>query len=82
VGISGGVRIYALERYLEPEQKDVIPPVLTVQRWVLEIYRTIIEALQSMAWMYLVVFLFALIAYVIVKTSELRHERRSGGQDR
>lgn len=82
VGISGGVRIYALERYLETEQKDIIPPVLTAQRWVLEIYRTIIEALQSMAWMYLVVFLFALIAYVIVKTSELKHERRSAGQDR
>lgn len=79
VGISGGVRIYALERYLETDQNGAIPPVLTAQRWVLEIYRTIIEALQSMAWMYLVVFLFALIAYVIVKTSELKHERRSGG---
>jgi hypothetical protein len=76
VGISGGVRIYALERYLEPEHKDVGPLVLSRERWVLEIYRTIIDTLQSIAWMYLVVFVFALIAYVIVKGSELKHRRR------
>lgn len=33
----------------------------------LEIYRTVIEALQSIAWMLLVFFVFALIAYVIVR---------------
>ena len=75
VGISGGVRIYALERYVEPPQKDVAPVVLTPERWTLEIYRTIIECLQSIAWMYLVVFGFALVAFVIVKTSELRQRR-------
>ena len=75
VGISGGVRIYALERYLEqpdiigPEGK-MIPnptPELTPERWVLEVYRTIIETMQAVAWMLLVFFLFALIAYVIVR---------------
>lgn len=75
VGISGGVRIYELERYIDPPQKDAAPLVLTTERWVLEIYRTIIECLQSIAWMYLVVFVFALIAYVIVKISELKHRR-------
>lgn len=75
VGISGGVRIYELERYIDPPQKDVAPLVLTTERWVLEIYRTIIECLQSIAWMYLVVFVFALIAYVIVKISEIKHKR-------
>ncbi len=75
VGISGGVRIYELERYIDPPQKDTAPLVLTTERWVLEIYRTIIECLQSIAWMYLVVFVFALIAYVIVKISELKHRR-------
>ena len=77
VGISGGVRIYALERYLDPEQKDTVPLVLTSERWVLEIYRTIIECLQSIAWMYLAVFVCALIAFVIVKTSELKNQRRA-----
>ena len=75
VGISGGVRIYALERYILPLHSpgnDVPPtvPVLTAERWTLEIYRTIIDCLQSMAWMYLVVFLFALVAYVVVRISE------------
>ena len=75
VGISGGVRIYELERYIDPPQKDAAVLALTTERWVLEIYRTIIECLQSIAWMYLVVFVFALIAYVIVKISELKHRR-------
>lgn len=75
VGISGGVRIYALERYILPPNvpgSDVAPvvPELNAERWTLEIYRTIIDCLQSMAWMYLVVFLFALVAYVIVRIAE------------
>lgn len=74
VGISGGVRIYTLERYIHPHmQADGTVealPALTAERWTLEIYRTIIECLQSMAWMYLVVFLFALVAYVIVRIAE------------
>lgn len=77
VGISGGVRIYSLERYIQqpdgPEGTVPVPlPVLTVERWTLEIYRTIIECLQSLAWMYLVVFLFALVAYVVVRIAERR----------
>lgn len=75
VGVSGGVRIYTLERYIQPEpvaEGTGLPLALTAERWTLEIYRTIIECLQSMAWMYLVVFLFALIAYVIVRIAERR----------
>src|SRR5690606_19721756 len=48
-GISGGVRIYALERYIEPEKENVAPLVLNGERWTLEIYRTVIECLQSIA---------------------------------
>lgn len=74
VGISGGVRIYSLERYIQPEIRSdgstAALPALTPERWTLEIYRTIIECLQSMAWMYLVVFLFALVAYVVVRIAE------------
>ena len=74
VGISGGVRIYSLERYIQPdttpEGTPVPLPALTAERWTLEIYRTVIECLQSMAWMYLVVFLFALVAYVVVRIAE------------
>lgn len=37
-----------------------------------------IETLQSLAWMYLVVFIFALIAYVIVKGFALKHSAAAG----
>jgi len=80
VGISGGVRIYELEKYLNVENTEVVTfsgatpaakavyeLTLTPERWVLEIYRTIIETLQALAWMMLVFFLFALVAYVIVR---------------
>jgi len=70
VGISGGVRIYALERYIEPGRADSPQLDLTAERWTLEIYRTIIETLQSIAWMYLVVFVVALLAYVMVRRRE------------
>lgn len=82
VGVSGGVRLYQLERYLEdgalgmrPDGTAVPPPVLTGERWVLEVYRTVIETLQSLAWMLLVFFLVALVAYVIVRAFELKRGR-------
>ncbi len=74
VGISGGVRIHQLERYISAQHKDKEILVLNPERWTLEIYRTIIETLQSLAWMYLVVFIFALIAYVIVRGFELKQK--------
>ena len=72
VGVSGGVRIYELERYISAPHKDQEILILNWERWALEIYRTIIETLQSIAWMYLIVFVVALIAYVIAKGFELR----------
>jgi lysylphosphatidylglycerol synthetase-like protein (DUF2156 family) len=81
VGISGGVRIYQLERYISAPHKDTEVLVLNSERWTLEVYRTIIETLQSLAWMYLVVFIFALIAYVIVRGFELKHQKRSADNE-
>ena len=76
VGISGGVRIYDLERYITARHKYVEILQLTLERWTIEIYRTIIETLQSIAWMYLIVFIFALIAYVIVRGFELKNANK------
>ena len=76
VGISGGVRIYQLERYITAQANQEILE-LTAERWTIEIYRTIIETLQAIAWMYLVVFIFALIAYVIVRGFELKNTVQS-----
>ncbi len=73
VGISGGVRIWDLEKYITPRSQGGAILDLTTDRWVLEVYRTVIETLQSIAWMLLLFFIFALIAYVIVRGMELRH---------
>lgn len=77
VGISGGVRVWSLEQYVLPRERGAPAVELTTERWTLEVYRTIIGTLQSVAWMLLVFFVFALIAYVVVRGLEMRHARRS-----
>jgi hypothetical protein len=76
VGVSGGVRVWELDKYINPRDKDVPPIVLNADRWTLEVYRTVIETLQSIAWMLLVFFVAALIAYVVVRGFELRRQSR------
>lgn len=71
VGISGGVRVWDLEKYITPD-KDGQLITLNSDRWLIEVYKTIIGALQSVAWMLLVFFLFALIGYVVVRGFELK----------
>lgn len=80
-GISGGVRIWDLEKYITPQpmprlegQQEQAAQILalTTERWILEVYRTVISTLQSIAWMLLVFFVFALIAYVVVRIGERR----------
>ena len=75
VGVSAGVRIYELEKYITPWRGDKEQRIvqLTNDRWVLELYRTVIETLQGIAWMLLIFFAVALIAYVIVRMGELEH---------
>ena len=74
VGVSSGVRVYELERYISPARFDKEARVLTLtqERWILELYRTVIEALQGIAWLLLVFFVFSLIAYVIVRIAEMK----------
>ncbi len=74
-GISSGVRIWDLEKYIT-KSKDTEIVQLTTERWVLEIYRTIIETLQGVAWMLLVFFVFALVAYVIVRVFEMKSKAK------
>ena len=77
VGISAGVRIRELERYISAPQKGAEILVLTSERWTLEVYRTVIETLQGIAWMFLLVFVVALVAYVLTRGFELKHVRAS-----
>ena len=73
-GISSGVRIWQLEKYITAPQTAEHSEIITLNtdRWVLEVYRTIIGTLQGIAWMLLVFFIFALIAYVIVRVYEMK----------
>jgi len=77
VGVSGGVRIFELERYITPERCNNSARVLelSTDRWILELYRTVIGSLESIAWLLLVFFVVALIAYVIVQLAEARRSR-------
>jgi hypothetical protein len=77
VGVSGGVRIWELEKYITAREQDALPVVLNLDRWVLEVYRTLIGTLQSAAWLLLVFFAAALIAFVIVRGVELLRPGKS-----
>lgn len=82
VGVSAGVRIYELEKYITPQRWDNESKIieLTNERWILELYRTVIETLQGIAWLLLVFFVFALIAYVLVRIAEMRQGKTVGNQ--
>ncbi len=75
VGISGGVQIHNLERYIRgdristPENGvvDTVPFELTTDAWTLEIYRTVLGTLQSLAWVLFIFFLVSLVGYIILK---------------
>ncbi len=75
IGIGGGVRVWSFEKYLTPQEpyKEIVQ--LTSDRWMLEIYETVIGTLQGTVILLLVFFVFALIALVIVRASELRRTK-------
>ncbi|MBN1457274.1 MAG: hypothetical protein JW912_05435 [Sedimentisphaerales bacterium] len=77
-GISSGVRIHSLEKYITKpmvEHAEIVQ--LNAERWVLEVYRTVIGTLGGIAWMLLVFFIFALIAYVIARAFELKNKAKN-----
>ncbi|HKW62333.1 MAG TPA: hypothetical protein VJN89_07290 [Candidatus Acidoferrum sp.] len=80
VGVSSGVQLHELERYINPTlggHEVQSAGSLSLDRWFFELYRAGIETLQGIAWMLLVFFVFALIAYVIVRLGEARSEQSS-----
>ncbi len=74
VGIGGGVQVWSFEKYLtQPESTKGSGLIeLTSDRWMLEIYNTVIGTLQSTAMILLVFFVVALIAVVLVRIFENR----------
>jgi hypothetical protein len=81
VGIAGGVGLRRLERYITPDADTGQLLQLTGERWMVEIYSAVIGSLAAMTWMLLVFFVFALIAYVVVRAFELkRGDSPAGGE--
>jgi hypothetical protein len=76
VGVSSGVQIWKLEQYVHPEQYNPqgAARVLAIDGASigLEIYRTIIQTLQGVAWALLVFFVVALIAFAIIRRGEVK----------
>ena len=79
VGISSGVQIWKLEQYLHgpegsgPDGAARVPLTLDSASMGLEVYRTIIQVLQGIAWALLVFFVVALVAFAIVRRGEAKH---------
>jgi hypothetical protein len=80
-GVSNGVRIWELERYIIPQVSS--PPIrdgtgvqeilsLTNERLLLELYRTLIGTMQGISGVLLTFFVVALIAYVVMRVVESR----------
>ena len=74
VGVSGGVRVWELEKYLRPQGDSEVVAELTTEAWVLEIYGAIMGTMSAVAWMLLVFFVFTLIAFVIVRGREMKQD--------
>ena len=79
VGISSGVRIHQLERFISTpaynERAEIL--ALTAERWTLEIYRTVIGGLQGLAWVLLVFFVVALFGFIVVRLIETLRRNRA-----
>jgi len=82
VGISSGVRINQIEAYINPRDYKNEGKILelTTERWVLEVYRTIVESLQGLAWVLLVFFIAALVMFMIIRVAEILRKSKGCGE--
>ncbi len=80
VGISSGVRVWDLEKYITPSARgDGKIIELTRERWILESFRSVMSSLEGTVMLLLAFFIFALIAFVIVRAFELKKGKPAGG---
>lgn len=77
VGVSSGVQIWKLEQYIraEPGPEGRVPFTLNAESMGLEVYRTILQVLQGIAWALLVFFVVALVAFALIRRGEAQRER-------
>ena len=82
VGVSSGVQIWKLEQYIRAENVGpngaVRPPfVLNAEAIGLEVYRTMLQVLQGVAWGLRVCFGVALAGFVFLRRGEARERGAS-----
>jgi hypothetical protein len=81
VGVSGGVQLWELQKYIANKGDAGTPPPMTMMSWVMEIYRTVIGSLQSIATMLLLFFLCGMIAIVIMRGFERRRRQEEPDEE-
>jgi hypothetical protein len=75
-GISNGVPAYDLEQYLNPPNQTTTIVPITTDHWIMEVYRAVIGTLQGIAWVLLIFFIFALLAFVVVRIFEMKKDKK------
>lgn len=72
VGVSCGVDVYKIERYVFPQgANSQIPPfTLDLNRWMLEIYSVSISSLKGIAWALMMFFMVTLVVFAVVRVIE------------
>ena len=75
-GVASGVRIAETQKYVNQNGQ------LSAGAWVREIYVTVIEALKGILWILLLFLAIGLIAYIVLRVVESRHEDAAGSAPR
>jgi hypothetical protein len=76
VGISTGLRLWALEAYVRLGGLD-LPSDLLLYQWLLEMFRTFIDTPLNLLYLLVAYFAAALVAYCIIRAFELFAGRTS-----
>jgi hypothetical protein len=79
-GISSGVRVWDLERYIQGSvEKGGVQLVLNADRVILECYQTLIGTMQGISGVLLAFFAVAIIAYAVIRAFESKKEKADAG---
>jgi hypothetical protein len=71
-GVSSGISTWTLEKYITAGGKDADIVALNADRWIFEIYRSLVSTLQGTACALFTFFLVALVAHVILRRAQLK----------
>jgi hypothetical protein len=75
-GISNGVPTYDLQQYFNPPNQTTTIVPFTTNNWIFEVYRAVIGTLEAISWVLLIFFIFALLAFVVVRVFEMKKSKK------